>query len=261
MKNAIYKGVLKNKNRYTLKKKIRGIKRKIGGSKESILIILVSNEMYEEFIPKIDALSKYINHLSNKYNVDVAAISSKDDFSKYSTQLTFKYTHINTKPQLSKVCDFFLEYKSMLNYDWYVKIRPEIEILDYDTIDFSKLPKDSINARVRNYRGPYRNKHSCSVGGEGLYKSVKACFYSPHLELIKLDDSLYIFHKNVVDNGGFSPVDDNPTQTEEFHSMVWSSRNIPLNIISINIKFSRKKNGSNSSPIHSGDIINDNTIQ
>lgn len=222
-----------------------------GQHKESILIILLSNEMSPEFKPQITKLKEYVDHLSKRYNVDIAAISSNNDFNNYSDILKFKYTYINTKRQLSKICDFITEKKSILHYDWYVKIRPEIEILDYNMINFKTLPKDSVSARAREYRGPYKSKYSCSVGGEGSYKHIKECYYKNTTELIVLDDNLYVFHKNVIDRGGFTPVEDSNGQNEWLHSTLWTNRNIKLNPIGINMKFSRLKNNN---IIYSGNI-------
>ena len=62
-----------------------------GSHKQSILIILSTNEMYPEFKPQTLTLKKYIEHLSTRYNVDLAGISSMDDFSNYEDTLAFKY--------------------------------------------------------------------------------------------------------------------------------------------------------------------------
>ena len=245
----------KNKKLFIRKRKIT--KKYKGGStlKESILIILSSNEMYPEFIPQITSLSKYMEHLSKMYNVEVAGISSKDDFNNYASILNFKYKYISDKPQLSKICAFISDNKSTLNYDWYVKIRPEIELLDYDTINFQNLPKDSISARAREYRGPQTNKHSCSVGGEGSVKNYKNCVRNNEHKKLVLDDNIYIFHKNVIDKGGFEKLDpaNNVKQHHEWlHSDIWTARNIKLNKIGINTKFTRKKNNT---LIYSGNVI------
>lgn len=248
---------ISKKNKKIFRKKRKNTKKYKGGSnvKESILIILSSNEMNPEFIPQIISLSKYIEHLSKMYNVEVAGISSKDDFINYSPILNFKYKYVNDKPQLSKICAFISDNKNTLKYDWYVKIRPEIELLDYDSINFQNLPKDSISARAREYLGPQTNKYSCSVGGEGTHKGVKNCVRNNELKKIVLDDNIYIFHKNVIDKGGFERLDpaNNVKQHHEWlHSDIWTSRNIKLNLIGINTKFSRKKSNN---IIYSGNVI------
>jgi len=207
---------------------------------ESILLILASNELNPEFIPQIQELAKYVEHLSKKYTVDVACISSKNDFENYSKYLKFKYTHINADKQMSKVCSFISENKSTLNYDWYVKTRPEIVFADFETIDYGTLPNDSISARARIYLGPYKNDYLCSVGGKGDYEHIKGCFYRNKLETVVLDDIVYIFHKNIINQGGFAKLhSDGEKEDEYFHSSTWSSRNIKLNPIGINVTLNR----------------------
>lgn len=208
--------------------------------RESILIILASNEMNPEFIPQIKELAKYIEHLSKKYTVDVACISSKDDFENYSEYIKFKYTYINTNRQFSKICSFISDTKDALNYDWFLKTRPEIVFADFETIDYEALPNDSISARARVYFGPYRNEYACSVGGKGDYQHIKGCFYRDTLERIVLDDIVYVFHRNVIDRGGFAKLNsDGAKEDEYFHSFTWSSRNIKLNVIGINVTLHR----------------------
>jgi hypothetical protein len=144
----------------------------------------------------IISLSNLIKHLSKNYTVDLAGISNKYDFNNYSKHLSFKYKYINTKKQLSKICDFITENKKHMNYDWYIKTRPDILILDYNIFDIKKFNKDAINARAREYEGSYKGKYACSVGGNGDHKNVKACFNN-NKEKIVLDDQIYIFHKNI----------------------------------------------------------------
>jgi len=236
--------------------RVPGLYNKSGGNyKESILIILSSDQMYPEFKPQIETLKKYIAHISKKYKVDIAAISSKDDFSNYSDILDFKYKYINTKKQVSKLCDFISENKDTLNYDWFFRTRPENEIVDFDTINFSKLPKNAVSARAREYIGPFMGKHSCSVGGEGKYIDIKECHYKKNKEKLVIDDCIIVFHKMIIDKGGFVPLSNdeeieynnlksNPVRQDEwFLTNMLVSRGIHLNIINIDMKFTRVSTG------------------
>jgi hypothetical protein len=236
----------------------------IGGAKESILIILSSDKMYPEFKPQIETLKKYMAHLSKIYTVDIAAISSKNDFSNYSDILDFKYKYVNSKKQISKLCDFISENKDTLNYNWFLRIRPEVEIIDFDTIDFTKLPKNAISARARSYIGPFRGKYSCSVGGEGVYHNIKdGCYYKKNKEKLIIDDNVFIFHRKIIDSGGFLQLSnddetdpiykDKYTQNEWFFTDILTKRGIDLNIIGINMKFTRD---SRDQIILSGDVLN-----
>jgi hypothetical protein len=228
-------------------------------SKESILIILSTNEMYPEFKPQVETLRKYIEHLSKTYRVDLAGISSKDDFSNYSDVLDFKYKYVNPKLQVSKMCDFVSENRDTLKYDWYLKTRPEVEMMDFDTIDFKNLPKDAVSARAREYTGPFQGKHSCSVGGEGSFSHIKACFFNKEQQKLSIDDNVYVFHKTTVDNGGFSQITEGelPRPGEEgehewYFSRVLTARGINLNIIGIDMLFTRKSRGES---IYSGNVV------
>jgi len=243
------KGKFFKRKRHTRSRKIaKSLK---GGShKQSILIILSTNEMYPEFKPQTVTLKKYIEHLSKTYNVDLAGISSKDDFSNYEDTLVFKYKYVNAKAQVSKICDFISENRDKLNYDWYFRTRPEEELLDFDCINFETLPKDAVSARAREYIGPFTGKYSCSVGGEGAYKDIKACFYKTELEKLVLDSNDYVFHKTVVEKGGFAKITQEEKDWEKstgrnnedewFFDNIMVSRNIKKNIIDIELKFTRK---------------------
>ena len=210
--------------------------------------------MYPEFKPQIKSLKQYITHISKTYKVDIAAISSKDDFKNYEDIIDFKYKYINTKNQISKLCDFISENKNTLNYDWFFRTRPENEIVDFDTINFSKLPKNAVSARAREYIGPFMGKHSCSVGGEGEYIYIKECNYKKNKEKLVIDDTI-VFNKTVIDKGGFVPLTNDeeikynnlkstPVRHDEwFLTNMLVSRGIHLNIIDIDMKFTRVSRG------------------
>ncbi len=115
-----------------------------------ILVIISSNEFLQckELRENIIILRNYMKDLP--YRVDYAGISSKDDFENYEDIIEFKFKMINPKKQLSKMCDFIKENRGQLNYDWYIKIRPEIMLMEQ--IPFDTLMSNSINARARHTR-------------------------------------------------------------------------------------------------------------
>ena len=256
---------MRKRTKFTRRRRMRSRKiaksLKGGSQKQSILIILSTNEMYPEFKPQTVTLKKYIEHLSKTYNVDLAGISSKDDFSNYEDTLVFKYKYVNAKAQVSKICDFISENRDKLNYDWYFRTRPEEELLDFDCINFETLPKDAVSARAREYAGPFTGKYSCSVGGEGSFKDIKACLYKPELEKLVLDSNDYVFHKTVVEKGGFAKITQEEKDWEKstgrnnedewFFDNIMVSRNIKKNIIGINLRFTRK---SRNQFWNSGDV-------
>ena len=183
--------------------------------------------------------------LSTRYTVHIACISAQDDFHVFDDIMPFTYKFVSTKMQLDKVCDFISGCG--VSYDWYVKIRSEVQLLEQ--LDFDSYPKDSINARARVYTGPLSIKHASSVGGKGYLDYIHAIHYSPQLEELILDDAIYIFHKTVVEKGGFAPITEEERgrrewyitspgkQHEWFHTGVWTSRKIPLNLIGIHMDF------------------------
>ena len=71
-----------------------------------ILFILVSNIMDPAFINNISHFSEFIQNFSHIHSIDVAAISSFDDFHNYEHIISFKYKIVNPYLQLYKVCDF-----------------------------------------------------------------------------------------------------------------------------------------------------------
>jgi hypothetical protein len=136
-----------------------------------ILVILCSHEMNINNINNVKILDNYLN--KKNYIVEYCGISNNDDFSNYESIITFKYKIINTKYQLSKICDFITEYKNELDYDWYVKIRPDMILLE--EINFEKLAENSTNARARVYKGPLKLEYGMSVGGNGFWKNLIEC--------------------------------------------------------------------------------------
>jgi hypothetical protein len=211
-----------------------------------ILIILCSDKMLLKYLPNIQILKTYMDDLETKgHSVDYAAISSGDDISNYESVISFKYKVINLKKQLSKVCDFLKGIRNSLQYDWYIKFRPEVILLDQ--IDFTILSDTAINARARQYTGPRSIKYGCSIVRDEFLENMNDIQYDPVEKLIILDDILYIFHKNVIENGGFIKnqyMDE--IENEWFHTKHWMLKGIPLNIIGINMDFTGYKYGKSS---------------
>jgi hypothetical protein len=205
-----------------------------------ILIILCSEKMLLKYLPNIQILKNYTDELEMMgHTVDYAGISSSDDFVNYETVISFKYKMRNLKKQLSKVCDFVKYNKNSLNYDWYIKFRPEIVL--FEQFNFTTLSDTAINARARRYVGPQTVKYGCSVGGEGCWQHVNEIYYEPVERVLDLDDILYIFHNNVIEKGAFTAQEPYTDQREDetFHTHHWKLRGIPLNIIGINMDFTR----------------------
>ena len=209
-----------------------------------ILIILSTHEMDPINLPNIQRLDDYVKDLSKAHTVEYAGISSKDDFKNYEHILSFKYKMVNPKMQLSKMCDFITEYRDRLDYDWFVKTRPEIKLLQPLSFD---LAETTIHARARMYKGPQRIKYASSLmGGDESYKQYR----TEEQELV-LDDQIYIFHRSVVDKNGFTPFQQGRREDEWLHTNLWSQRGIRRNMIGLHVAFTKY---SIESPCISSDV-------
>ena len=212
--------------------------------KQKILFLLTGLKMDARYVVNMHVLNEYIKQLSSRFIVDVACISGHDDFDVFEDILPFKYKVVNPRKQLDKICDFVSSCTE--SYDWYVKIRAEIKLLEQ--LDFDSFCPNSINARARVYNGPLKVKNGAAVGGDGYLNYVHAVHYSPELKEIILDDMLYIFHRNLVEKGMFAPITEEErgqkewyigswNQHEWFHTGVWKHRQIPFNLTPLYVNF------------------------
>jgi hypothetical protein len=213
------------------------------------LIIISSHKLDKAHRPNIEIIRDYFK------DADFCAISNEDDFHNYEDIITFRYKIINPKKQLSKICDFISDHRP--DYHFFVKCRPDVKLLE--PIDFNQIDKYAINARARVYWGPKQIKYGNSVNGKGIWDTIGDCYYDDIERTVVLDDMLYIFHKKVVKRGAFDKLlseDSMQTkwfhsrvtrQNEWFHTQVFDERNIKLNIIGINLIFTKNDT-------YSGDI-------
>jgi hypothetical protein len=182
--------------------------------------------------------------------VDYCGICKQNDFINFESVISFKYKILNKKPQLSKVCEFITQYKHELDYDWYIKIRTDIQLLE--PINFGILSLNAINARARVYTGPKQIKYGSSIGGKGGLSYVTDCRFDMIEREVILDDQIYIFHHNIIDKNGFTTFDPEnvhrwffanghyySNEHEWAHSNCWKSRNIPLNVVGLNVILTR----------------------
>jgi len=196
-----------------------------------VLIIITSHKFDVQWIHNIKILNDYMK--TSNINVDYCGISNQDDFDNYESIIQFKYKIINVKPQFSKICDFITDYKSMLDYTWYIKFRPDIRLLD--NINFDLLHENAINARARVYYGPSQIMYGMSVNGKNdEWSNIGCCYYSEKEHNIILDDMIYIFHNNVIHMNAFNKVNVGH-QGEWQHTEVFVHRNINLHVIGIHL--------------------------
>jgi hypothetical protein len=202
------------------------------------ILIIISGDFFEtEHVECIKILDDY---MKQNGTIEYCGIASHDHFSVFEDTIQFKYKMINNKKQLSKFCDFISEYKEKLDYDWYIKIRPDMKLLE--NISFDLLSTDAINSRARIYYGPKKIKYGNSVGGEGPWKNRGNDFF-PSVEdngeeYICPDDGLFIFHKNIIETCAFDtlPITDwSVSEDEKFHRNWFLHRGIKMNVIGINL--------------------------
>jgi hypothetical protein len=207
---------------------------------KKLLVILCSDEMNKKWSNNIEILKNYMKRL--KIEVDYCGISNQNDFDNY--EINYKYKIINTKRQFSKICDFITMYNPQ--YDWYMKIRPDIKLLE--NINFNNLSENAINGRARVYVGPKRIMHGMSVNGAGKWKNIGDCYYSETNENIVIDDMFFIFHNNVIKMKAFDRIIPETPGSEEWkQTTIFNSRNIPLNVIGISLHNTKHD-------VYSGDI-------
>jgi len=204
-----------------------------------LLVIICSSDLEKKWCDNIKILNDYIKLLN--MDVDYCGISSQDDFNNYEGIISFKYKIINAKRQFSKICDFISDYKPVLEYDWYIKIRPDVLLLE--NINFNILSENAINARARVYYGPSKIKYGMSVNGEGIWKNIGNCYYDDIEHDVVLDDQIFIFHKNMIILNAFDKIEHKITSNnywdqfeyEFFMSSIFKSREISFNVIGINL--------------------------
>jgi aromatic ring-opening dioxygenase LigB subunit len=80
-----------------------------------------------------------------------------------------------------------------------------------------------------------------SINGEGRWQYMGECHYSEREHNIVLDDMIYIFHKNVIETGGFDKIEGAMEygQNEWVHTAIFNSRKVALNVVGINLYFTK----------------------
>jgi hypothetical protein len=202
-----------------------------GGNKKKVLVMIVGHEMNKNFVPNIVILRDFMKD----YETDYAVISSSDDFAHFEGTIPMKYKEVNPKRQVAKIFEFISKYKDELNYDWFIRVRPDLKLLE--PLPLNECDPSMINARARVYNGPRTIPHGLSSGGPGEWSWAKDYVYMDKEQDIILDNMIFIFGKKVVDAGAFSEVTDPPTHRDEWTlSNIWKGKNIHFNIVGINIE-------------------------
>jgi hypothetical protein len=194
-----------------------------------VLIIICSHECNPLWRENIAILKLYTQNVGA---VDFAAVSSQADFHHYEDLLTFRFKTVNPQNQLVKLCDLITSRSQDLDYDWYVKIRPDIRLIS--PIDFAALDPSAVNARARVYCGPKQIRHGMSVNGQGQWRHIGDCHYDPVEREVVLDDQILVFSHALVTQGAFEPVEHSKHCNEWIQTSIFNARCIPLNVVGIN---------------------------
>lgn len=120
------------------------------------------------------------------------------------------------------------------SYDLYVKFR--MEMMMKEPVDIGILPPRTISARAREYSGPRRLKYGASFGGNDIWKIHRNVFINQaEFTNLVLDDQIYFFDDNIRRSGAFehAPTGSDENENEWYHTRIWKSRGINLEIIPI----------------------------
>lgn len=237
-----------------------------------ILLIFVSKNLNFKDKRCLFSIKKNIieNFKNQNFQVDIAAVTSEPYKNQYQKILgNFKYNIISKGGQLSKIIDL-LEKITFNEYEWFIKIRPEVLILE--PFSFENFSKEKLNSRVRHYYGPFINiKKIVSVPSHEVKKSQDSdinikCFNRNDFkhydeEIIHPDDQIFIFHRNIVMKGfrklkkedwtvekigkeKSKMIYDNwETQRESFFANVMKHRDVKINPVSLDIIFRNMRSG------------------
>lgn len=169
-----------------------------------ILLIISSNTMNIEYQENIKCIKEKI--VNNFNNIDICLISSYEDYNNYDNIINVKYKIKCEGRQFTKMVELFkfLNIKKT-NYDWYIKIRPDLLVLDNINDKILNIcNKNCLNSRLRFYIGPDLNiKHGASHTTNDAWS--KSWIYNSTILTVVPDDQIYIFHKNIAEKC-FAPI-------------------------------------------------------
>ena len=105
-----------------------------------VLVIFITYEIQNSMIRHIRHSKSYFESQKKKNgweSLDFALVYTKDSpfLNKVRKTLSLKYLLKSNQRQLGKICEFIT--KDKLNYDWFIKTRPDIEHLQ--DIEFEEL--------------------------------------------------------------------------------------------------------------------------
>ena len=170
-----------------------------------ILLIISSHEMSSEFKKYIKIIKKKLinNFIKEEVEIDICLINSnkEDELNNYDDilkNIKYKFNSKNSK-QYEKIVDVINNINVNL-YDWFIKIRPDLELLEDINLDKIKIcDKNKINSRVRWYIGDHTNvKNGTSLKIDEDCCWTNSYIYDNNINYIVPDDMIYFFHKAIA---------------------------------------------------------------
>jgi hypothetical protein len=195
--------------------------------------------------------SIYLNVISplinQGYIVDVGGI-----FSEFTNEMavikkdSLKYFIISPEQQLAKL-KIFMDTIDVSEYDWFIKIRPDLSCRAAVTLKLLDLKPGHMNARARLYEGPSIHiPYGYSVNTK-VYPPLPK---SAELRQLILDDMFLFFDKEVAlkikHRIALNLLQKKERHTEWFHSEIYKSAGIGSNIIGLNVKLGMYPNSGSS---------------
>lgn len=170
-----------------------------------ILLIISSHEMSKEFKKYIKIIKiKLINNfIKEEVEIDICLINSnkEDELNNYDDilkNIKYKFNSKNSK-QYEKIVNV-INIINVNLYDWFIKIRPDLELLEDINLDKIKIcDKNKINSRVRWYIGEHTNvKNGTSLKIDEDCCWTNSYIYDNNINYIVPDDQIYFFHKTIA---------------------------------------------------------------
>ena len=214
------------------------IKNHYYSTNQNILVIIVNDKYNTLFDTN---LGTWATRLFPGNNIDYAVVLSEYDEAKYDQienalgGIKIKYRVANAERQMHKLWRFVSGLGE--NYDWYVKIRPEIQLLD--TLRLYSCVAGHLNGRARVYRGPKHVEYGMSVKGEGCWHFIQYDYSEcPTEQEVVMDDQMFIFDGTVVESGVFNDMDIHHTDFPEREmTRLLNKHGVKLNVVGLNVKF------------------------
>jgi len=201
-----------------------------------VLVVIISHSYHSAFDANLRSWDKLFPGTTTDYAA-VLSENNKEDFINIERALgiPLKYRMCVADKQIHKLWQF-ISSNDLTEYDWFVKMRPEMRLLD--TIPLSDCIPDKFNGRARVYRGPKHVKHGMSVMGPGCWGLIVSDYsYNEHEVEVVMDDQMFMFDRAVVSSGVFGEIDIQNTHWPE-HNMtkILTKHGVQLSVIGLNVE-------------------------